>query len=107
VVIVSLTSSYDFMPLGLAFDSQLALVSLTDTLLASFRLVLQLSSPFIIYGLVFNLSVGLVNKLAPQIPVYFISLPFLIAGGLLLIYFGSGDFFRLFAAGFEPIFMER
>jgi flagellar biosynthesis protein FliR len=107
VVIVSLTSSYDFMPLGLAFDSQLALVSLTDTLLASFRLVLQLSSPFIIYGLVFNLSVGLVNKLAPQIPVYFISLPFLIAGGLLLIYFGSSDFFRLFAAGFEPIFLER
>ena len=107
LVIVSLTSSYSFMPLGLAFDSQLALVSLTDTLLASFRLVLQLSSPFILYGLVFNLSVGLVNKLAPQIPVYFISLPFLLFGGLILVYFGSSDFFSLFGAGFEPVFLER
>lgn len=104
LIIISLTNSYTFMPLGLAFDAQLALVSLTDTLIASFLLVLQLSSPFILYGLAFNIAVGMVNKLAPQIPVYFISLPFLLAGGLLLIYFGSGDFFRLFGAGFEPIF---
>lgn len=107
VVIVSLTNSYDFMPLGLNFDSQLALVSLTDTLQASFLLMLQLSSPFIIYGITFNIAVGMVNKLAPQIPIYFISLPFLLAGGLLLIMFGSTDFFRLFGAGFEPIFLGR
>ncbi|WP_099864001.1 flagellar biosynthetic protein FliR [Pararhizobium haloflavum] len=104
IVIVSLTNSYDVMPLGLAFDSQLALVSLTDTLLASFTLILQLSAPFIIYGLAFNLAVGMVNKLAPQIPVYFISIPFLLAGGLILLYLGSNDFFRLFGRGFEPIF---
>jgi flagellar biosynthesis protein FliR len=107
VVIVSVTNSYEFMPLGLTFDSQLALVSLTDTLLASFKLILQLSSPFILYGLTFNLAVGMVNKLAPQIPVYFISIPFLLAGGLVLVYFGSPDFFRLFGAGFEPIFMGQ
>ena len=33
-----------------------------------------------------NFSFGLVNKMTPQIPVYFISLPFLIAGGLFLTY---------------------
>lgn len=107
MVIVSLADSYTAIPLGLAFDSRLALVTLTDTLIAAFRLILQLSSPFILYGLTFNLAVGLVNKLAPQIPVFFISIPFLLAGGLLLLYFGSGDFFRLFGAGFEPIFLGR
>lgn len=105
MVIGSLIESYDFMPLGFDFDARLALVSLTDTLEAAFAIILQLASPFLIYGLVFNLAVGLVNKLAPQIPIYFISLPFLLAGGLLLLYFGSNDFFRLFAAGFEPVFM--
>jgi flagellar biosynthetic protein FliR len=105
LVIASLIDSYEFMPLGLDFDAQLALVSLTDTLVAAFRLILQLASPFILYGLTFNLAVGLVNKLAPQIPIYFISLPFLLAGGLLLVYLGSNDFFRLFGAGFEPIFL--
>lgn len=107
LVIASLVDSYAFMPMGLDFDSRLALVSLTDTLVASFDLVLQIASPFILYGLVFNMAVGLVNKLAPQIPIYFISLPFLLAGGLLLLYFGSNDFFRIFAAGFEPVFMGR
>lgn len=107
MVIGSLIESYDFMPLGFDFDARLALVSLTDTLEAAFAIILQLASPFLIYGLVFNLAVGLVNKLAPQIPIYFISLPFLLAGGLLLLYFGSNDFFRLFAAGFEPVFMGR
>lgn len=107
LVIISLTNSYNFMPMGFDFDAQLALVSLTDTLVASFKLILQLSAPFILYGLTFNLAVGMVNKLAPQIPVYFISLPFLLAGGLLLFYFGSGDFLTIFGAGFEPVFTGR
>jgi flagellar biosynthesis protein FliR len=104
VIIVALTNSYDFMPVGEGFDAQLALMSLTDTLKTAFLLVLQLSSPFIIYGLIFNFAVGMVNKLAPQIPVYFISIPFLLAGGLILFMFGSQDFFLIFARGFEPVF---
>ena len=104
VVIVALLNSYELIPVGTGADPQLALVTLVDTLQASFHLVLRLISPFIIYGLVFNVAIGLVNKLAPQIPIYFISLPFILAGGLLLFYFASQDFFSLFGAAFVPIF---
>ena len=44
--------------------------------------VIRLGSPFIAYAILVNLAIGFVNKLTPQIPVYFISLPFVIAGGL-------------------------
>lgn len=107
LVIEALTASYDFMPVGGGFDVQMALVTLTDTLSASFLTMLRLISPFVVYGLTFNIAVGMVNKLAPQIPVYFISLPFILTGGLILLFYGSSDFFHEFAAGFAPVFDGR
>ena len=104
LVIEALVHSYNFMPIGHVFDARVALATLTDTLSRSFMVALQLTSPFIIYGLVFNIAIGVINKLAPQIPVYFISLPFLISGGLLLLYFGSSTFFDLFATQFPVVF---
>tara|TARA_R110002020_G_scaffold5841_13_gene24089 strand:+ start:12207 stop:12962 length:756 start_codon:yes stop_codon:yes gene_type:complete len=105
LVIAALVRSYTFMPLGSGFDPQMALMTLTDTLAGAFLLVLRLASPFLAYGLIFNLSIGMVNKLSPQIPVYFISIPFILFGGLVLFYFGSRSFFTLFVAGFEPLYL--
>jgi len=105
IVIASLVRSYSFMPMSTGFEPRMALMTLTDTLAGSFMLVLRLSSPFLVYGLIFNLSIGMVNKLAPQIPVYFISIPFILTGGLILLYFGSNTFFSLFIDGFETLFM--
>lgn len=105
LMIVSLVRSYTIMPLGSGFEPRMALMTLTDTLNGAFMLVLRLASPFLVYGLIFNLSIGMVNKLAPQIPVYFISIPFILFGGLILFFFGSSTMFSLFRAGFEPLFM--
>ena len=107
LVIEALTASYGFMPVGSGFDAQRALVTLTDTLSESFLIMLRLISPFIVYGLAFNIAVGMVNKLAPQIPVYFISLPFILTGGLILLFYGSNDFLTQFAEGFAPVFDGR
>ncbi|WP_417411110.1 flagellar biosynthetic protein FliR [Hoeflea sp.] len=104
MIIASLVRSYGFMPMATGFEPRLALMTLTDTLANSFMLVLRLASPFLAYGLIFNLSIGMVNKLAPQIPVYFISIPFILAGGLILLYFGSHTFFTLFTDGFADLF---
>lgn len=105
LVIASLVRSYSFMPLGTDFDPRMALMTLTDTLAGAFMLALRLASPFLVYGLIFNLSIGMVNKLSPQIPVYFISIPFILFGGLILFYFGSRSFFTLFIAGFDPLYL--
>jgi flagellar biosynthetic protein FliR len=105
MVIEALVRSYDFMPIGSGFDPRMALMTLTDTLAGAFMLAIRLASPFLVYGMVFNITIGMVNKLAPQIPIYFISIPFILMGGLILFFFGSQEFFKQFLDGFVPLFM--
>ncbi|MEJ6782391.1 flagellar biosynthetic protein FliR [Aminobacter sp. Piv2-1] len=106
-VIRALVASYKVAPVNMLFNPQAALVDVTDTLAESFMVVLRLGSPFIAYAILVNLTIGFVNKLTPQIPVYFISLPFVVAGGLVLIYFGLGTMLSLFADGFVDITIGR
>lgn len=106
-IIRALVASYKVAPINLMFNPQAALVDLTDTLSESFMVVLRLGSPFIAYAILMNLTIGFVNKLTPQIPVYFISLPFVVAGGLILVYFGISTMLSLFADGFVDITIGR
>jgi flagellar biosynthetic protein FliR len=71
-----------------------------DTLSGSFLIVLQITGPFILFALLFNLALGLINKLVPQIPVYFVSSPFVAAGGLVLLQFLIKPTLALFVAAF-------
>lgn len=105
VIFRVLIDSYSVMPMGGVPNSQKMLITLTDTISKTYFLMLRLSSPFIIYGLMFNVGVGLVNKLAPQMPVYFISTPYLIAGGLLLVYWSLGAMMHQFAIAFMPMLL--
>lgn len=104
VVFRALVDSYGVMPLGGMPDSQKMLITLTDTLSQTFMLMLRLASPFLIFGLMFNFAVGLVNKLAPQVPVFYISTPYLLMGGLLLVYFTIAAMVMQFAQYFPMIF---
>ncbi len=47
------------------------------------------------------------GPLVPQIPVYFISLPFVVAAGLVIFYFAVGTMLSLFADGFVDITIGR
>lgn len=97
-VLRTVVRSYAVLPVG-AYDPQVGLIQVTDTLGVAFVLALRLASPFIIYGLVINFTLGVLNKLTPSIPVYFISMPFVLAGGLFLFYLTSTEFQLLFASG--------
>ncbi|MGF9693362.1 MULTISPECIES: flagellar biosynthetic protein FliR [unclassified Rhizobium] len=104
IVFRALVDSYTATPIGAVLEPQKMLITLTDTLRASTYIMLRLASPFLIYGLLFNVAIGLVNKLAPQIPVYFISTPYLITGGIFMLYLAIGAMVRQFADGFGPVF---
>ena len=99
-VLRALLASYSVLPVNEPMAADLGLARLADAFSSTFILALQISSPFIVYALIINLMVGIANKLVPQIPVYFISMPFVLAGGLLLLYFTIGEALRLFMAGF-------
>lgn len=74
---------------GISIDS--SLTQLVENLSEAFTLALRVASPFIIYAVIVNFAVGLANKLTPAIPVYFISIPFVLLGGLMLFYLVSGE----------------
>nr|WP_315925720.1 flagellar biosynthetic protein FliR [Mesorhizobium sp. SP-1A] len=106
-IIKALVASYKVAPLDAFFDPRVALVDVTDTISDSFFLVLRLGSPFIAYAILVNLTIGFVNKLVPQIPIYFISLPFVVAGGLIIFYFAVGTLLSLFVDGFVDLTLAR
>lgn len=98
-IVATLIQSYRAYPIDTPPEAQGLLIALVDNLSAAFILGLQLSSPFLIYGLILNVLFGLINKLVPNIPAYFVSIPFLIAGGLLIFHFAVSELLLLFASG--------
>ncbi len=99
-VMRGLVASYAAMPIDKAFATDVSLAQLGDTMSDAFMLTLQISSPFIVYAISINFLFGIAGKLTPQIAIYFVSVPFVMAGGLLLLYFVLADFMKLFMAGF-------
>jgi flagellar biosynthesis protein FliR len=100
-VLRALVSSYSVLTVTDMFNVQFALSKITDAASESFILIAQLTSPFLVYALIFNFLVGIMNKMTPLIPVYFISTPFVLAGGLILLYFTFSEALILFFAGFQ------
>lgn len=100
-VLRGLAASYVALPVAGGLRAPFALAQVGDGLGAAFLLALRISSPFIIFAIVVNLAVGILNKLTPQIPVFFISTPFVIAGGLIILYFTSSQLLQAFIAGFS------
>ena len=51
----------------------------------SFALALQLASPFVLVGIVWQVALGLLGRLVPRLQTYFIAMPAQILGGLALL----------------------
>jgi flagellar biosynthetic protein FliR len=103
-VFKALVDSYSVIPFGGHLQMQATLISFTDTLQATTYIMLRLASPFILYGLMFQVSVGFINKLAPQIPIYFISTPYLLMGGLFMLYLSIAAMVSQFSDAFLSVY---
>ncbi|MBL0848498.1 MAG: flagellar type III secretion system protein FliR [Candidatus Liberibacter ctenarytainae] len=84
-IFYALVQSYKITPIGGQIDLNNILVSLTNILQETFTVMLRLSNPFLFFCIVFNFAIGLLNKLVPQIPVYFISTPYMVGLGYLFL----------------------
>src|SRR5205814_1722465 len=58
---------------------------LTNTVSGTFRIGVQLSAPFLVFGLLFNLGLGILSRLMPQMQVFFIGMPLSILVGFLIL----------------------
>ena len=84
VALAATYDSYVVFPLDapLMFDdaAQLAI----RTVSSAFSIGIQMSAPFIVFGLVFNLGAGIMAKLMPAMQVFFVLMPANIMIGLVL-----------------------
>ena len=95
-----LAASYTVLPVAQSFDPRIGLVQLTDDAAKTFLFTLRIASPFLVFSIVANFAIGLINKLVPQIPVTFIATPFLLAGGMAILYFTIRPALELFTSSF-------
>ncbi|MDB5509229.1 MAG: flagellar biosynthetic protein FliR [Hyphomicrobiales bacterium] len=100
-VLRGLFLSYDALPPGSGLPARFSLTEVADALTEASLLALRISSPFLVLSLALNFAFGLANKMTPTIQVYFASMPFLIAGGLLLLMTLGKPLFQGFLIGFQ------
>lgn len=101
VLLRAIAASYDVIGVGELADARVLLVRAVDTLTGSFALAARLGSPFLAFGLIANFIAGLLNKLVPQIPAYFVTMPAIVAGGLLLLFVIIARMIGAFEAAFD------
>ncbi|MBO0734196.1 MAG: flagellar biosynthetic protein FliR [Methylocapsa sp.] len=100
-VIRGLAASYAAFPISSMIDPRFGLVQISDCLANAFSVSLRISSPFVVYSFLVNLAIGLASKLVPQIPLYFITAPAVLAGGLIFLYLTCKPFLQMFYAAFS------
>ncbi len=73
----------DILPAGALSEWGVARISY------AFSLAFGLATPFVIAALVYNLTLGVINRAMPQLMVAFVGAPVITAGGLLLLMLGA------------------
>ena len=84
LVIAALNESYRiFSPGELVPTGDVAALA-TKAFAAAFKIGMQLSAPFLVFGLVFNIGLGVLARLMPQMQVYFVGTPLAIMIGFVI-----------------------
>jgi flagellar biosynthetic protein FliR len=103
LVIAALDDSYKlFQPGEIPLLGDVAALT-TRTVAAAFRIGIQLSAPFLVFGLLFNLGLGVLARLMPQMQVFFVGLPLSILLGFLILIVVLGAMMTTFLGSVEDV----
>lgn len=101
LMIAAMRDSYELFvpgqPIPVGDFSQMAVKFVSG----AFKLGLQLAAPFLVFGLIFYLGIGILSRLMPQIQIFFIAMPANIMLGFVLLLFLLGAMMTWFLQGFE------
>src|SRR6266513_1204855 len=84
LVIAALSESYRIFSPGELVPSGDVAALATRAFATAFKIGMQLSAPFLVFGLVFNIGLGVLARLMPQMQVYFVGVPLSILIGFLI-----------------------
>jgi len=106
LVIAAMNDSYNiFQPGELPLMGDTA-QHITRVIATAFRIGIQLAAPFLVFGLLFNLGLGVLSRLMPQMQVFFIGLPLSILLGLLLLLLVIGVMMSTFVSYLQGVLVD-
>lgn len=101
LMIRALADSYTLFPPGGVLPAGDLAEVVTRIVASSFALGIRISAPFLVFGLIFFLGLGLIARLMPQMQVFFVSQPAQILIGLILFAGTLGLGVAAFLGSFE------
>ncbi len=104
LMIKAIVHSYTLIPAGQALLLGDFSHNLIDVLARSFSVAVQFASPFLIIGTVLQLSLGLLNRLVPQLHVFFVGMPLQIGFGIFVLALVISGILLRFAQLFDEQF---
>ena len=105
LVIAALNDSYTlFQPGDIPLLGDVAALT-TRSVATAFRIGIQLSAPFLLFGLLFNLGLGILSRLMPQMQVFFVGIPLSILLGFLILLLVIGVMMATFLGSFENVLL--
>lgn len=84
MAIAAIYESYEIFSFSTPLIGEDAMQLALQSFAGAFSVGVQMSAPFIVFGLIFNLGAGVLSRLMPQLQVYFLLTPASIFGGLVL-----------------------
>ncbi|WP_020177610.1 flagellar biosynthetic protein FliR [Methylopila sp. M107] len=85
LAIGAIAASYDAFRPGAFPETGDAARLATTAMGNAFKIGVQLSAPFLVFGLIFNVGLGVLSRLMPQLQVFFVAAPLSLLAGFALL----------------------
>jgi flagellar biosynthesis protein FliR len=106
VALVGIIDTYKTIVPGATLPSGDAIEMVMVVAVASFTTGIQISAPFIVFGLVFNVGLGILSRMMPQLQVFFLAMPAMILIGTIVFILVLGLMMDGFLANMMRIYGE-
>lgn len=109
LLIRALGDSYElFAPGGTLPTTEIATLAI-DVMARAFAVAMQLAAPFLVFGIVFYVGLGILARLMPQVQIFFVAMPANIALGLIILMLTMSSigfwFAEFFASSLAPVLL--
>lgn len=101
MMILAIIDSYTRFPPGGVLPIDDMSLAFTRLVADSFEMSVQLAAPFILFSLIFFVTLGVVSRLMPQLQIFFIGLPVQILLGFVIIIAILGTLVQVFTGYVE------
>ncbi len=106
LIIAALNDSYALFRPGELPSLGDAAALTTNGVATAFKIGIQLSAPFLVFGLLFNLGLGVLSRMMPQMQVFFVAAPLSILVGFLMLIMVIGTMMTLFLGSVESVLRQ-